>query len=103
MAADRICHCAGKYLLQPACSDHFMLEVRTVDDVGYALDRHESAGAPISMGLGRHPNDGMLSFYSTSPSGFDVEFGCGGILVDDATWSVSEITMPSLWGHRRPD
>ena len=80
---------------------HFMLEVETVDDVGYALDRHERAGAPISMGLGRHPNDRMLSFYSRSPSGFDVEYGCGGLLVDDETWTVSEITTASLWGHRR--
>ena len=81
---------------------HFMLEARTVDDVGYTLDRVLAGGGPISMGLGRHTNDQMLSFYSTSPSGFDVEFGCGGRRVDDATWSVTEITLPSSWGHRRP-
>lgn len=81
---------------------HFMLEARTLDDVGYTLDRHHTAGVPISMDLGRHPNDLMVSFYSRSPSGFDVEFGCGGRRVDDATWTVSQITRPSLWGHRRP-
>lgn len=81
---------------------HFMLEALTIDDVGYALDRHHTTGAPISMGLGRHPNDQMLSFYSRSPSGFEVEFGCGGRLVNDATWTVGEITKPSLWGHRAP-
>ncbi|GJM39332.1 MAG: iron-dependent extradiol dioxygenase [Acidimicrobiales bacterium] len=82
---------------------HFMLEAQTIDDVGYTLDRLRSAGTPISMDLGRHPNDRMLSFYSTSPSGFDVEFGCGGILIDDDTWSVSQISQPSVWGHRRPE
>jgi 3,4-dihydroxy-9,10-secoandrosta-1,3,5(10)-triene-9,17-dione 4,5-dioxygenase len=42
----------------------------------------------------------MVSFYCGSPSGFDVEFGCGGLRVDEATWSVTEITKPSSWGHR---
>ena len=81
---------------------HFMFEARSLDDVGYALDRHHEGGIPISMDLGKHPNDEMVSFYSRSPSGFDVEIGCGGRLIDDATWTVTEITKPSLWGHRSP-
>jgi 3,4-dihydroxy-9,10-secoandrosta-1,3,5(10)-triene-9,17-dione 4,5-dioxygenase len=81
---------------------HFMLEARTLDDVGYTLDRHQSHGFELCAGLDKHTNDQMVSFYSRSPSGFQVEFGCGGIRVDDATWSVSEITKPSLWGHRPP-
>ncbi|MGA9276189.1 VOC family protein [Ilumatobacter sp.] len=81
---------------------HFMVEARTLDDVGYTLDRHIDAGTPISMSLGKHTNDQMVSFYSRSPSGFDVEFGCGGLLVDDATWTVAQITQPSFWGHRSP-
>jgi 3,4-dihydroxy-9,10-secoandrosta-1,3,5(10)-triene-9,17-dione 4,5-dioxygenase len=80
---------------------HFMIEAGTLDDVGYALDRHYTNGVPITEGLGKHTNDHMVSFYSRSPSGFDVEFGCGGIRVDDATWTVSAITKPSFWGHRR--
>ncbi len=81
---------------------HFMLEARTLDDVGYTLDRHHDTGTPISMGIGKHTNDRMVSFYSRSPSGFDVEFGFGGLLVDDATWTVTQITKPSFWGHRPP-
>jgi 3,4-dihydroxy-9,10-secoandrosta-1,3,5(10)-triene-9,17-dione 4,5-dioxygenase len=80
---------------------HFMLEVATLDDVGYTLDRLETAQRPISMGLGKHTNDQMVSFYSRSPSGFDVEFGTGGLRVDDATWTIAQITKASLWGHRR--
>jgi 2,3-dihydroxybiphenyl 1,2-dioxygenase len=86
---------------QPALY-HFMLEAATLDDVGAALQRHHDTGTPVSMDLGKHPNDQMVSFYSTSPSGFDVEFGFGGRLVDDSTWIVAEITKPSLWGHRTP-
>ena len=81
---------------------HFMLEAETLDDVGRALQRHHDSAAPISMGLGKHPNDEMVSFYGGSPSGFAVEFGFGGRLVDEATWSVAEITAPSSWGHRAP-
>lgn len=80
---------------------HFMLEAATLDDVGYALDRHLAGGVPVAAGLGRHTNDQMVSFYSRSPSGFEVEFGTGGIRVDDATWTVSAITKPSIWGHHR--
>ena len=79
-----------------------MVEAATLDDVGYALERHHDSGTPISSGLGRHTNDRMLSFYSRSPSGFDVEFGFGGLLVDEATWTVAQVSRPSFWGHRRP-
>ena len=81
---------------------HFMVEARTLDDVGHTLDRHIDSGTPISMTLGKHTNDHMVSFYSRTPSGFDVEFGCGGLLVDEATWTVTQITKPSFWGHRSP-
>ena len=81
---------------------HFMLEMNTLDDVGYTLDRHEATGTQISAGIGKHTNDHMVSFYSVSPSGFDVEIGCGGRRVDDATWTVTQLTKPSFWGHRPP-
>ena len=55
------------------------------------------------MSLGKHTNDRMVSFYSRSPSGFDVEFGYDGLLVDEARWSVTQITKPSFWGHRSPE
>jgi 2,3-dihydroxybiphenyl 1,2-dioxygenase len=79
---------------------HFMLEVQSQDDVGRAHDRCLEAGVPLSMDLGRHPNDQMYSFYAKTPSGFDVEFGCGGVKVDDATWSVRTYDHISLWGHK---
>ena len=50
------------------------------------------------MGLGKHTNDHMVSFYSRSPSGFDVEFGYDGLLVDEATWTVTQITEAQLLG-----
>ena len=79
---------------------HVMLELKSLDDVGYALDRVERDGHHLSATLGKHTNDKMVSFYVRSPSGFDVEIGCQGIRVDEATWTTGEITAPSLWGHR---
>jgi 3,4-dihydroxy-9,10-secoandrosta-1,3,5(10)-triene-9,17-dione 4,5-dioxygenase len=81
---------------------HFMVEAASVDDVGYALDRFADHGIRLKQGLGRHSNDQMLSFYAATPARFDVEFGCGGIHIDDATWTSQEITKTSFWGHRRP-
>ncbi len=79
---------------------HLMIEVATLDDVGKALDRCERRGAPVSATLGRHANDQMVSFYVRTPSGFDIEYGTDGMLVDDATWVTRETTAISLWGHR---
>jgi hypothetical protein len=80
---------------------HFSLEVEDLDGVGRTLDAAEQAGTPVSVGLGRHSNDLMVSFYMKTPSGYEVEFGCQGRLVDDATWTTSSYDATSLWGHKR--
>ena len=86
----------------PKRMHHFMLQARTIDDVGFALDRALKAGTPIAQGLGRHTNDEMVSFYAQTPSGFEVEFGFGALEVDDQTWRVTRHDKPSSWGHKRP-
>jgi len=78
---------------------HLMVEVATLDDVGRAHDRCVRRKAPISSTLGRHANDLMVSFYVQTPSGFDIEFGTDGQLVDESTWISRESTAVSLWGH----
>jgi 2,3-dihydroxybiphenyl 1,2-dioxygenase len=81
---------------------HFMLELGSLDDVGRTLDRCLDTRVPIAQTLGRHPNDRMLSFYATTPSGFTVEVGWGARSVDDASWEVREYGEMSEWGHRPP-
>jgi len=81
---------------------HFMIQVPTLDAVGFALERAAAAATPITASLGRHTNDQMVSFYSRTPAGFEVEFGQGAVEVDDATWRVSRHDKPSSWGHKRP-
>lgn len=79
---------------------HFMLQVQDIDDVGTTFDLCRDRGVPISSGLGRHTNDLMTSFYMASPSGFLVEYGHGGLEIDDSDWQVQTYDAPSLWGHR---
>jgi 2,3-dihydroxybiphenyl 1,2-dioxygenase len=81
---------------------HFMLQVPTLDAVGFALERAEAAGVQITSTLGRHTNDHMVSFYARTPGGFEVEYGWGAIEVDDAVWRVQRHDKPSTWGHKRP-
>ena len=78
---------------------HLMIEVATLDDVGRTMDRCARRGGRIAATLGRHANDQMVSFYVTTPGGFDIEFGTDGLLVDDATWIARQTTAISLWGH----
>ena len=81
---------------------HLMIQAPSLDAVGFALERAETAGAPITASLGRHTNDQMISFYARTPAGFEVEFGFGALEVDDASWRVARHERPSSWGHRRP-
>ncbi|NEC11236.1 2,3-dihydroxybiphenyl 1,2-dioxygenase [Streptomyces sp. SID8014] len=78
---------------------HLMVEVDTLDAVGRALDNVRGAGFSISSTLGRHTNDKMVSFYVRAPGGWDIEYGCEGMRVDETHYTAEEITADSYWGH----
>ena len=80
---------------------HLMVEAVNLDDVGLAYDRCHEEKVPIAMTLGRHTNDHMVSFYCLSPDGVMVEFGWGGLAVEEPE-TTYEITKGSLWGHKPP-
>jgi len=84
----------------PKKLQHVMIEVQSIDEVGRALYRCQDAGVHISLTLGRHSNDDMLSFYPMTPSGFDLEYGWGGLEVEDESWHVLTHDKNSAWGHR---
>ncbi|NLD01499.1 MAG: biphenyl 2,3-dioxygenase [Gammaproteobacteria bacterium] len=83
----------------PSKCVHMMVEVDSMTEVGRAHDRREAHGVPLSATLGQHLNDKMTSFYMKTPSGFDLEFGWGGLLVDWEKHSVFEFNRVSVWGH----
>lgn len=87
----------------PTVLRHFMIEVDDVDPVGRSYDRCLRGEASLRRTLGRHTNDQMLSFYCASPSGTTVEYGTGGIRVDDGTWTVQRFDAASRWGHDQVD
>lgn len=78
---------------------HMMLEYAEIDDVGRAIDRVAAEGAKMTATLGRHTNDGVISFYCATPGGFSIELGYGGRLIDWDEHCVFESTSVSLWGH----
>ncbi|MEZ5738655.1 MAG: VOC family protein [Burkholderiaceae bacterium] len=102
-------HCGPRHhsvaiaqLWAPKRLHHFMLQVRCLRDVGSTLDRCRDEAVPITMELGCHTNDRMVSFYAQTPSGFQVEYGHGGREIDDNTWQVETYHAASTWGHRAP-
>jgi len=82
---------------------HFMVEYTNLDDVGQGYDLAGADEGRIAYTLGRHTNDWMTSFYTHTPSGFFVETGWGGRIIEPETWRVDEMhDGPSFWGHDRP-
>ncbi len=86
---------------QPGDLIHIMLEANTMDDVGRAYDIVQAKDVPLAMTLGRHTNDRTTSFYAYTPSGWWIEYGFGGDLIDDAVWEPKFYNAPNLWGHNR--
>ncbi|HEX5568160.1 MAG TPA: VOC family protein [Streptomyces sp.] len=85
--------------VNPPALVHIMVEVDALDDVGRALDRCVRRDFSVSSTLGRHTNDKMVSFYVRAPGGWDIEYGCDGMLVDETYYTAEEITADSYWGH----
>jgi len=85
----------------PAGLQHLMFEVDSLDAVGRAYDACLDGGARLALTLGRHTNDHMFSFYVQTPGPFEIEYGYGGLVVEeDRDWVVGELGDDSLWGHR---
>ncbi|WP_460072956.1 VOC family protein [Streptomyces sp. YKOK-I1] len=83
----------------PSGCAHIGLQVGCLDDVGEALDRAITAGV-LARGLGKHVNDAMVSFYVTTPGGFQIEYGFND---GEPVWDKNlffEDAVGSHWGHR---
>lgn len=81
---------------------HLNLQAQSFDDVVAAYRRLRSMDYAMANGIGQHPNDRELSFYVTTPSGFDIELGWNPIAVTDeaeAHWQPGSYQGISLWGH----
>jgi extradiol dioxygenase len=85
----------------PTALHHIMIQCADVNDVGIAHDLVNSRDdMPLTLTLGRHSTDQMLSFYVQTPTGFNIEYGWGGIRLDE-TWVPTETQLPAeIWGHK---
>ena len=85
---------------------NLMLEVKTIENVGAALDLVNEREMPLAMSFGRDSNDAMTSFYVCTPSGFAIEYGTrrysswkllseGGFLraLQPKRWGGGEVTL----------
>lgn len=95
------------YLIRPGVAglQHVGIEVKELDDVGIAYDRVLERGDPLLATLGRHTLEPVISFYSFTPSGFPVEYLCGGAEDSEAHPFVEgRPERVSMWGHKfNPD
>lgn len=82
----------------PGCV-HLMAEVETLTEVGTCLDRVNAKEIPVISSLGEHINDKMTSFYMLTPGNFALEFGQGGMQLDE-THETTFNTEASVWGHK---
>jgi extradiol dioxygenase len=78
---------------------HWMMQVNTIEEVGRAYDHVRKLGIERTKELGTHMNDHMTSFYVRTPSGFAIEYGCGGREIDDEEWVVQQYRTGDFWGH----
>jgi 2,3-dihydroxybiphenyl 1,2-dioxygenase len=85
-----------------SATHHLMVELFNLDDVGQCYDLALGEEGRIGVTLGRHINDEVTSFYANTPSGFMMEYGWGGRVIDVDNWQPEEVTWgPSMWGHDR--
>jgi biphenyl-2,3-diol 1,2-dioxygenase len=88
-------------MMPPKRMNHMMVQVETLDEVGFALERVARTNTRLTQTLGRHSNDKMVSFYVATPSGFELEFGYDALAVDAETWTMARHDKTSSWGHHR--
>jgi 3,4-dihydroxy-9,10-secoandrosta-1,3,5(10)-triene-9,17-dione 4,5-dioxygenase len=89
----------GESPVPPSGCVHVMVELPDLVEVGKAHDRMKAMGYVESASLGQHFNDETVGFYVQTPGGFDLEIGCDSLVIDPASWQVTQHKGISIWGH----
>lgn len=89
----------GEGPVPPSGAVHLMLQYPSLVEVGKAYDRMKQFGYAESASIGQHCNDETVGFYVQTPSGFDLEIGCDSLVIDPASWQVTQHEGISIWGH----
>ena len=78
---------------------HLNIQVADLDDMTASYQRVKELGFHMALTVGQHTNDKELSYYATTPSGFEWEVGWNPIVVDEKTWEPTTYQGISIWGH----
>ncbi|WP_431969948.1 VOC family protein [Nocardia sp. bgisy134] len=81
---------------------HINIQSATLDDMLASFQRVTDLGFRMAWSVGQHTNDRELSYYSVTPSGFELEVGWNPIVITpelESTWEPSTYQGISLWGH----
>ncbi|MFC0437067.1 VOC family protein [Kutzneria buriramensis] len=81
---------------------HVNIEVATLEDLLAGFHRVTELGFAMAWSVGQHTNDRELSYYSVTPSGFELEVGWNPVVVTpelEATWEPTTYQGISIWGH----
>jgi 2,3-dihydroxy-p-cumate/2,3-dihydroxybenzoate 3,4-dioxygenase len=82
---------------------HFNFMVKSIDDIGRAVNRLRKAGVPIVFGPGRHVASTSIFLYFLDPDGMTVEYSYGMEHFEEQTPRDSRLLAPKLetvdaWG-----
>lgn len=81
---------------------HMNIQVATLDDLVASYERVIAQGFAMAWSMGQHTNDRELSYYSVTPSGFELEVGWNPVVITpelESTWEPSTYAGISIWGH----
>lgn len=81
---------------------HMNIQVATLDDMVQSYERVIELGFGMAWSVGQHTNDRELSYYSVTPSGFELEVGWNPVVITpelESIWEPSRYQGISIWGH----
>ena len=81
---------------------HMNIQVASLDDLLASFERVTAQGFAMAWSVGQHTNDRELSYYSVTPSGFELEVGWNPVVVTperESTWEPTTYQGISIWGH----
>ena len=68
-----------------------------------ALGMSSSTRPTSTTGSGSRPAWSAPRWPSAPPTGFQLEYGYGGLVIDPATHRPSRLDTANFWGHKRTD
>jgi len=83
-------------------AQHVNIQAATLEDMVAAHQRVQELGFRMAWDVGQHTNDRALSFYSVTPSDFQLEVGWDPVTIapeQEATWEPTTYAGISIWGH----